>query len=286
MHTDKYDKDYEEERATEYKVILDEEDKLLHHSPWKMNAPSIDMTSWPSIDTQPHQRYQKRTLTDTAYYKSIDTVVNRAQEGDYSICSWADEHHHKSCAVETTTYAPGADNLRDSFTEEELLNTQKRDGTEQVQAEVAWEITRISLLIHRAIRPSIDTLHQQSINNNNETTIDNRPIPNTTVSKKDKFDNQFLTLDEFGIFRDPDGYTKAIDGRTLHLSREDIADILQTTNGADNLFMHHRNNPEQKATKEFYDTAGGIDNSFIQKSHHPTQTSIDVAVPTSVARQP
>ncbi|KAF3606565.1 hypothetical protein DY000_02047840 [Brassica cretica] len=50
----------------------------------------------------------------------------------------------------------------------------------------------------------------------------------------------------------------------------------------------------QKATKEFYDTAGGIDNIFIQKSRHPTQTSIDVAVPTSVdvavptsvARQP
>ncbi|KAF2545702.1 hypothetical protein F2Q70_00021527 [Brassica cretica] len=155
-----------------------------------------------------------------------------------------------------------------------------------VQAEAAWEITRISLLIHRAIRPSIDTLHQQSIDNNNEISIDNRPIPNTTVSEKDKFDNQLLTPDEFGIFRDPDGYKKAIDGRTLRLSREDIADNLQTTNGADNLFMHHRNNPEQKATKEFYDTACGIDNSFIQKSRHPTQTSIDVAVPTSVARQP
>ncbi|KAF3605401.1 hypothetical protein DY000_02047828 [Brassica cretica] len=35
MHTDKYDEDYEEERATEYSVILDEEDKLLHHSPGK-----------------------------------------------------------------------------------------------------------------------------------------------------------------------------------------------------------------------------------------------------------
>ncbi|KAF3557277.1 hypothetical protein F2Q69_00012627 [Brassica cretica] len=50
--------------------------------------------------------------------------------------------------------------------------------------------------------------------------------------------------------------------------------------------MHHRNNPEQKATKEFYDTTGVIDNNFIQKSRHPTQTSIDVAVPTSVDRQP
>ncbi|KAF3540827.1 hypothetical protein F2Q69_00023216 [Brassica cretica] len=85
---------------------------------------------------------------------------------------------------------------------------------------------------------------------------------------------------------DPDGYAKAIDGRTLHVSREDIADIFQTANGADNLFMHQRNNPEQKATKEFYDRAGGIDNGFIQRSRHPTQTSIDVAVPSSVDRHP
>ncbi|KAF2597359.1 hypothetical protein F2Q68_00011237 [Brassica cretica] len=94
MHTEEYDEDYEEERATEYRAIHDEEDKLLHHSSWKRNAPSIDMTSWPSINTQPHQRYRKRASTDTAYYKSIDTEVNRAQEGDYSIGSWASEHHH------------------------------------------------------------------------------------------------------------------------------------------------------------------------------------------------
>ena len=111
MHTEEYDEDYEEERATEYRVILDEEDKRLHHSSWKRNAPSIDMTSWPSIDTQPHQRYQKRASTDTAYYKSIDTEVNCAQERDYSIGSWADEHHHESFSVETATYAPGEDKL-------------------------------------------------------------------------------------------------------------------------------------------------------------------------------
>ncbi|KAF3608770.1 hypothetical protein DY000_02048709 [Brassica cretica] len=53
MHTYEYDEDYEEERATEYRAIFDEEDKLLHHSSWERNALSIDMTSWPLIDTQP-----------------------------------------------------------------------------------------------------------------------------------------------------------------------------------------------------------------------------------------
>ncbi|KAF2607825.1 hypothetical protein F2Q68_00044243 [Brassica cretica] len=42
MHTEEYDEDYEEERAVEYRAILDEEDRLLHHSSWKRNAPSID----------------------------------------------------------------------------------------------------------------------------------------------------------------------------------------------------------------------------------------------------
>ena len=156
MHTEEYDEDYEEERATEYIAILDEEDKLLHHSSLKRNAPSIDMKSWPSIDTQPHQRYRKWASTDTTYYKSIDTEFNSAQEGDYSIVSWAYEHHHKSFAVETTTYAPGADKLQDSFTDEELLNMKKRDGTDQIKAEAAWERTCFSHPIDRAIRPSID----------------------------------------------------------------------------------------------------------------------------------
>ncbi|KAF3551253.1 hypothetical protein DY000_02008196 [Brassica cretica] len=221
MHTDEYDEDYEEERATEYIAILDEEEKLLHHSSWKRNAPSIDMKRSPSIDTQPHQRNRKRTSTNTAYYKSIDTEVNHAREGDYLIGSWANEHHHESFAIRAAT---------------------------------AWERTRFSHPIDREIRPSIDTRRPQSIN-----------IYNTT---------------------DPDGYAKAIDGRTLYVSREDIADILQTANGADNLFVHHNNNPEQKATKEFYDTTGGIDKRFRQRSCHTTQQSIDVNVPTSVDRRP
>ncbi|KAF3607578.1 hypothetical protein DY000_02047833 [Brassica cretica] len=131
MHTKEYD---EEERPAEYRAIIDEEVKLLHHSSLKRNAPSIGMTSWPSIDTQPHQRYRKRASTDTAYYKSIDTEVNCAQEGGYSISSWADEHRYESFAVEIATYAPEADNLRDIFTDEELLNMEKCDGTDQIGA--------------------------------------------------------------------------------------------------------------------------------------------------------
>ena len=261
------------------------EDKPLHHSSWKRNAPSFDMISLPSIDTQPQQRCQKRVSTDTAYYKSVDTDFNRVRDGDYSIGNCVDEHHHESFAVETVTYTPGAGKLKDSFTYEELLNMQKRDDTDQFQAEAAWERTHSSQSIDTRHPQSIEKLPQQSININNTTSIDNHPIPKTTISEKDKLDNQYLTPDEFSIFRDPNGFAKAIDGCTLHVSREDIADILQKANGADNLFIDQRNNHEQKTTKEFYDTAGGIKNSFKQRSCHTTHPSINIDAPT-VTRQP
>ncbi|KAF3489178.1 hypothetical protein F2Q69_00053243 [Brassica cretica] len=89
---------------------------------------SIETHSASSIDTG-------HRSTDTAYYKSIDTIVHRAQEGDYSVGSWADEHHHESFAVETATYAPGADELREGFTHEELLNMQRHDEPDQIRVE-------------------------------------------------------------------------------------------------------------------------------------------------------
>ncbi|KAF2534844.1 hypothetical protein F2Q70_00029680 [Brassica cretica] len=59
-------------------------------------------------------------------------------------------------------------------------------------------------------------------------------------------------------------------------------------NGADNLFMQQRTVPthQQRVTKEFYDTSGGIDNRFQHKYRHPTRPSIDVDVPPSIDRRP
>ena len=58
---------------------------------------------------------------------------------------------------------------------------QRRDETDQIQAEAAWEITRFSHPIDRAIHPSIDTHRPQSIDINNTMSNDNRSIPITTV---------------------------------------------------------------------------------------------------------
>ncbi|KAF2574084.1 hypothetical protein F2Q70_00001864 [Brassica cretica] len=249
MHTEEYDEDYEDERATEYKTILDDQDTLLYHSSWKRNAPSIDIPGSPSIDTQPPRRNRKRTSTDITNYSSIDAEVNRVREGDYSIGSWADDHHHERYAVETTIYEPGKDELHEGFTYEELLNMQRRDETDQHRSETAWGRTRYTHPIACTHRPSIDINPSPSIDLYPSTSIDIRSKLETT---------------------------------------KDIADILQTANGVENLFVHQRNIPKyhQKDTKELYDAAGGIDKSFKLRSHNPTRPSIDVDAPTSVDRQP
>ncbi|KAF2545905.1 hypothetical protein F2Q70_00021858 [Brassica cretica] len=207
-----------EERAIEYKAIVDEEDRLLHHSSWKTNAPSINRNVSTSIDTHLHQTRRKRASTDIAYYPSIGINVDCAREGDYSIGSWVDDHHHESYAVETAIHEPGADELHEGFTYEEFLNMQRRDEAVQHQAETCWERTHFNHPCSRINRPSIDDKPPSSIYI--------RPKPKSTVSEKSKHDKQYLTHDEFGIFRDPDGYARAIDGHALHISRVDIADIL------------------------------------------------------------
>ena len=207
-----------------------------------------------------------------------------------------DDHHHESYAVETAIHEPGADELHEGFTCEELLNMQRRDEADQQQAEACGKGTRFSRITEVDRRASIDREIQESIDRANRPSIDDKPpssidicpkLP-STVSKNPNYDNQYLTHDAFGIFRDPDGYERAIDGHALQVSREDIANILQMSNEADNLFMQQRTIPahQQRVTKEFYDTAGGIDNLFKQKYSHPTRLSIDVDFPPSIDRRP
>ncbi|KAF2554469.1 hypothetical protein F2Q68_00015572 [Brassica cretica] len=51
LHTEEYDEDYKEERATEYRGIRAEKDRLLHYSYGIRHAMSIDMTIPTSINT-------------------------------------------------------------------------------------------------------------------------------------------------------------------------------------------------------------------------------------------
>ena len=78
------------------------------------------------------------------------------------------------------------------------------------------------------------------------------------------------------------------DGQAPQVSREDIADILQMANGAENLFMQQHYIPEnqQRVANEFSDTAGGVDDRFKPTYQQHTRPSIDIRDPTSIDRCP
>ena len=83
-------------------------------------------------------------------------------------------------------------------------------------------------------------LHHQlrnatSIDEHSNASIDTQPLPSDLHNDND-LDSGYLTPYEFGIFRDPEGNARAMDGRLLQVSKEDITDILAIANGQGNLF--------------------------------------------------
>ncbi|KAF3570230.1 hypothetical protein F2Q69_00058710 [Brassica cretica] len=260
MHTEEYDEDYEEERAIEQRANLDEEDRLLHHSSWKKKSPSIDRYGSTSIDTQPHQPNHLRASTEIAYFPSINTNVDATRDRDYSIGSLANDRYNESYTVETTYRDQGADELHEGFTYEELLNMQRRDETDQNRAEAAWGRTRFSHPIDRAIRPSIDINPSTSIDVDHTTSIDIRSKPKTNGPRwLRKRNRRTHTARISRRYRRHPSYSQ--------WSRQSFRQRMEFT-------------------KEFYDTAGGIDKSFKQRSRHPTQQLVDIDVPASVNGRP
>ena len=66
---------------------------------------------------------------------------------------------------------------------------------------------------------------------------------------------------------DSEGYARKMDRHALQVSREDIADILQMANVAENIFVQQCNTPEhqRRVTNESYNRACGIDDRFKPK---------------------
>ncbi|KAG5375827.1 hypothetical protein IGI04_040423 [Brassica rapa subsp. trilocularis] len=136
--------------------------------------------------------------------------------------------------------------------------------------------------------PSIDVIVSTSI----DTTLN----PNLSISKLNDYANidyGFLTPDEFGIFIDPNGNARAMDGRILQVSREDIADILQVANGPDNLFSQQRGTPDVIKTDPNNHVGFATTEINPDLSHQPkgqasingtTETSIDRVTLTSIDR--
>ncbi|KAF2550665.1 hypothetical protein F2Q68_00034293 [Brassica cretica] len=111
---------------------------------------------------------------------------------------------------------------------------QRRDETDQQRAEATGERTRFIHPIDRANRPSIDDKPPSS--------IDIRPKPPSIGPRRLCKSNRWTC--------------------TASIQRGHCS--LQMANGADNFFIqqHTIAAHQQRVTKEFYDTAGGIDNRF------------------------
>ncbi|KAF2549153.1 hypothetical protein F2Q70_00021861 [Brassica cretica] len=133
------------------------------------------------------------------------------------------------------------------------VNRVERETTQLAVGQMITITKAMQHPIDRARRPSIDITPSTSIDLAHTTSIDIRSKQKITGSQKDKFNNEYLTPDEFGIFRDPDGHARAIDERILNVSRRDIADILQTANGAENVQLEFgRRAFDFHGTRRFY----------------------------------
>ncbi|WZZ70349.1 hypothetical protein YC2023_081719 [Brassica napus] len=127
--------------------------------------------------------------------------------------------------------------------------------------------------------PSIDTPVSTSIDTHS------KPQLSLFTKKNMSMDYDFLTPDEFGIFKDPDGHARAMDGRILKVSREDISNILQVANGPENLFMQQRSILDNIPTVP--DEHPGANTTAIgsHQSYRPVgHASIDKVAPTSFNR--
>ncbi|KAF2558203.1 hypothetical protein F2Q68_00016438 [Brassica cretica] len=214
-----------------------------------------------------------------AHQKSID--IPKEESVDSSPGDWENDYYNPIMAIHNATPEICDDMFDEDYRRKGILVYKFRPLKPEIQAqaetnslfsEACGKETRFSRISEADRRAAIDREREESIARAHNVSIDEKPPssidiclkPPSTVSKQAKYDNQYLTHDEFGIFRDLDGYARAMEGHALQISREDIEEILQMANEADNLFMQQRSSPahQQRVTNEFYDTASRVDDPY------------------------
>ncbi|KAF2571413.1 hypothetical protein F2Q70_00002503 [Brassica cretica] len=138
----------------------------------------------------------------------------------------------------------------------------------------------------RSKNPNSEDKRLPSIDTPVSTSNDSHSKPKLSLSTKNmSIDYNFLLPDEFGIFRDQDGHARAMDGRILQVSREDIAYIVQLVNGVDNLFTQQSNILDNNPTvPDEYQRATTSGIGSHQSCTPVGQASIDKVVSTSLDR--
>ncbi|KAF2618406.1 hypothetical protein F2Q68_00039188 [Brassica cretica] len=205
---------------------------------------SIDSNESPTTD----ERYSKSldgkqpvdhsTSTDQYYPDFAFQQPNKNGRDDYSIGSWVDSGFPESFAVETVILSSNDDPTEeydDDYWKERATEIPMQDERYSTQS------------LNNTPPPSIDIIYSASVDSHPHPAKRSSSSINTTPGTS--FDIKATTLEkEKGNItipsRDQDGHARAMDRRILQVSREDIADILQLANGANNLFMQQRSIPD------------------------------------------
>ncbi|KAG5375941.1 hypothetical protein IGI04_040537 [Brassica rapa subsp. trilocularis] len=268
-HTEEYDEDYWKERAIEMSL---QDERLEIHNFTNTFQTSFDAVHSTSVDTHPRPAKQPLTSIDTPKGTSIDiraAAKIQEQENIRSLTRFTDTYINRFAPPKPPTHIR-ANTQANKMNTLPSTSTEKSMKSNHLKNTSSAEITL----------PSIDVTVSTSI----DTTLN----PNLSISKKNNYaniDHGFLTPDEFGIFRDPDGNARAMDGRILQVSREDIADILQVTNGPDNLFSQQHGTPDVILTDPNNHAGVTTTETNPDLSRQPKgQASIDGIMETSIDR--
>ncbi|KAG2270554.1 hypothetical protein Bca52824_065109 [Brassica carinata] len=227
-HTEEYDEDYWKERAIEMSLQDERFETHKFKNTFPTSIPEVHSTS---VDTHPCPAKQPLTSIDTHTGTSIDiraVAEIQEQENIPSPTRFIDTYINRFAPPKPPQHTR-ADTQANKMNTLPSTSIGKSMKSNHLKNTSSAEITLPS--INASVSTSIDT----TLN------------PNLSISKFNdnaNIDYGFLTPDEFGIFRDPDGNARAMDGRISQMSRKDIADILQVANGPDNLFSQQRGIPD------------------------------------------
>ncbi|KAF3510629.1 hypothetical protein F2Q69_00007040 [Brassica cretica] len=148
-----------------------------------------------------------------------------ADLGDY----WADSGFHESFAVETVIPSSNEDPTEEY----------DEDYWKERAIEIAMQDERYSShSFNNTSPPSIDRVYSASVDTHPHPAKRSYALIDTTPGTSIDIKAAAFEKEKGNIpipSRDPDGHARAMDGRILQASREDIADILQLANGPDNL---------------------------------------------------
>ncbi|KAF3536481.1 hypothetical protein F2Q69_00021381 [Brassica cretica] len=192
--TEEYNEDYWKERAIE---IAMQDERYSSHSFNNTSPPSIDRVYSASVDTHPHPAKRSYASIDTTPCTSIDikAAAFEKEKENIPIPSSFTNTYIRSFEPQITSNDTIAEKMNDP--------TNKSEGT-----------SRKSI---RSKNPNSADKRLPSIDTPVSTSIDSHSKPKLSLftKKNMSIDYGFLTPDEFGIFRDPGGHAKAMDGRIL-----------------------------------------------------------------------